>query len=603
MPDPQIGEMVLYDYIRPALLAGEYRMRVSTDVTISSTPQTLPGEDFFFDVEGPRFSLAPSEVAGVYPPRGGHGPFDTALPHVALGRRTLPWERALGDAYTVGPDETPYPFLALVLLETAECTLKRNMPLTDIVPAAVFDRLGRPDGVRCDAVEADADLLHAILPMPDELRLLTHVRQVNVDDRELAAGDSDGYFAVVVGNRIPAAGKAYTACLVSVEERTDLLPTVDSPDTFVGGIEVLDVAPRYVEMAPSSLGTSVTASDADLMLRGGTATSASDATAAHPKGGLQQSATGGAHTVGFQSAAAQQAVQHASLVATSGAARAVLHPTARLVLLHSWTFQCEGDGTFRQLMQGLDVGMAGDVDPATKLQVTDTGHIAIDVTDRLGAPEQSWFRGPFAPQPVSRDPLGPYHSADQARRVVAETGAENISYASAFEVGRLLAAADARLAQELMRWRRTAFRSSARQSSVQLLAQAMGLVAITDPLDPVAIRYAVDVLAKVSAGVGPLGDPLARGATLAMPLLQPDSVQQAFGLDSADQAHALLGVDAGLALPVAPAAARAVGPTTLAAVLKDAAGLAALGAARANAITAVQTSAAAVTLQQKEAQG
>lgn len=613
MPDPKIGEMVLYDYIRPALLAGEYRMRVSTDVTISGTPQPLPGEDFFFDVEGPRFALAPSEVAGVFPPRGGHGPFDSALPHVALGRRTLPWERALGDAYTAGPGETPYPFLALVLLETAECTLKRNMPLTDIVPADVYQRLGRPQGVRCDAVEADADLLHAILPMPDELRLLTHVRQVNVDDRELAAGDSDGYFAVVMGNRIPAAGKAYTACLVSVEERTDLLPTVDAPEIFTG-IEVVDEVPRVYEAAASSLGTSVTPKDADRVLRGGTASSAfvaglggtgtqhGSAVAAFA-GTTSSSVSTSAGTAALEVGTVQQVGRTSVTTRAAAAGWAILHPPARLVLLHSWTFQCEGDGTFRQLMQGLDVGMAGDVDPATKLQVTDTGHIAIDVVDRLGAPEQSWYRGPFAPQPVSRDPLGPYHSADQARRVVAETGAENISYASAFEVGRLLAAADARLAQELMRWRRTAFRSSARQTSVSLLAQAMGLVAITDPLDPVAIRYAVDVLQKVTAGVGPLGDPLARGATLAMPLLQPESVQKAFGLQSVDQAHALLGVDAALAAAVAPTAARAVGPTTLDAVLKDAAGLAALGAVRANAIAAVQVSAQAAGAQTKGAQG
>ena len=140
--------------------------------------------------------------------------------------------------------------------------------------------------------------------------------------------------------------------------------------------------------------------------------------------------------------------------------------------------------------------------------MADTGHIQIDVTDRLGAPEQSWYRGPFVSQPLTRDPLGPYHSADQARRVVAETGAENISYASAFETGRLLAAADGRLAQELMRWRRTAFSASARATSITLLQQSMRLTEVTDPLDPVALRYAVDVLQKITNGISPPADPL-----------------------------------------------------------------------------------------------
>lgn len=541
MPDPKVGEMVLYDYIQPPLLAGDYRMTVSTDVTVPGTATPLPGQDYFFDVEGPRFALAPTEVAGVFPPRNGHGPFDSALPHVALGRRTLPWERALGDAYTVAGDETPYPFLALVLLEQSECTLLRNQPLTEVVPPAVFQRLGRPDGIRCDAVEADEQLLRNILPMPEELRLLTHVRQVNIDDRELSAGDSDGYFAVVMGNRIPQDGGSYVACLVSVEERTDLLPTTDLTSPVGGGVfselEFTELA-EPAELAPSVLGTQVTAAAADAI----------------------------------------------RLVAVGSV---VLHPKARLVLLHSWTFTCEGEGTFRQLMQGLDVGMMGDVDPASKLAVTDTGHIKIDVIDRLGAPEESWYRGPLVSQPLTRDPLGPYHSADQARRVAAETGAENISYAGAFEVGRLLAAADGRLAQELMRWRRGSFRASARDSSVTLLQAVMRLTEVVDPLDPVALRYSLDVLTKITAGIAAPADPLGIDLALASPLLEPERVARAFDLETVADARALLGEGPGLTRPVQVARPERV-LSTLDQLLEDTAGMAALGDVRERAIEAVR---------------
>lgn len=588
MADPRIGEMILYDDIQPPLLAGEYRMSVSTDVSVPGIGTPLPGQDFFFDVEGPRFALAPSEVAAVFPPPGGHGPFDSALPHVALGRRTLPWERPLGDAYTVAGDETPYPFLALVLFEDSECTLLHNQALTDVVPPAVFQRLGSPAGIRCDAVEADQQLLRDILPMPDELRLLSHVRQVNVDDRELSAGDSDGYFAVVMGNRIPRPGGSYVACLVSVEERTDLLPTTDL--VAGGGWQIwenAEIAPisEPSELAGGSLGTQVTPGQADEMriLPSGRALSG----APGPVTGSTASFTAGQAALGATRTAAVTAIQVAGENQRLGTGAVVLNPPARLVLLHSWTFTCEGDGTFRQLMQNLDVGMLGDTDPAARLTVADTGHILVSVTDRLGAPEQSWYRGPLVSQPLTRDPLGPYHSADQARRVVAETGAENISYACALETGRLLAAADARLAQELMRWRRTAFRASARDTSITLLRLSMRLTEVTDPLDPVALRYTMDVLEKITAGASPPADPLGIRAALSTPLLDLGLVAKAFGLGSPEEARLLLGEDPGLTRPVtvqAPAAAL----TTLQAVLADKAGMAALADVRSRAIASVQ---------------
>lgn len=580
MADPRIGEMVLYDYIQPPLYAGEYRMSVETQVSVPSTNTPLPGQDFYFEVQGPRFSLAPNEVAGVYPPRNGHGPFDSALPHVAFGRRTLPWERPLGDDYTVEGDETPYPFLALVLLEESECTLVRNAPLTDIVPPAVFQRLGRPSSIRCDAVEADEQLLKDILPMPDELRLLTHVRQVNVNDRELAAGDSDGYFAVVMGNRIPRPGGSYVACLVSVEERTDLLPTTDVV-VVDGRWEILEnpqvaMIAESSDMVPSALGTQITAVEADAMRI--VSPGAAEISGRH--GGFLAGA--GAGTVGKLIATSDLGAKEMQAVGAM-----LLHPKARLVLLHSWTFTCEGDGTFRQLMQGLDVGMMGETNPAAKLAVTDTGHMVVDVVDRLGAPEQAWYRGPLVAEPLSRDPLGPYHSADQARRVVAETGAENISYASAFEVGRLLAAADARLAQELMRWRRGAFRSSARDTAITRLRDTMRLTDVIDPLDPVAMRYSVDVLTKITAGIITPVDRFGIDMALSSPLLQPEVVAKVFGLGSVEESRALLGEDPALTGSVTIASEpRFVG--TLGELLEDREGMAALDEIRARAIDAVR---------------
>lgn len=542
MANPKPGEMILYDYARPPLVAGQYRVHVKTDVTLDGGAAALDGKEAYFDVVGPRFSLAPSEVAGVFPPRNGHGAFHSALPHIALGRRTLPWERALGDAFTAAPGATPFPWLALVLFEEGEYELKRNVPLEEAVPPSVFTRLGRPQGIRCDTVEADTSLLRAILPMPEELQLLTHVRHVNVDDRELAAGDSDGYFAVVMSNRLPQSGAKHRVCLVSVEERTDVLPTSDTPGIVSGDLVAFGEGPVL-------------------------------AAALEREWSGRPSRLGGLHG-GF-----------GSVLVEGDPAGDTPQVRSSLVVLHTWAFECVGDGTFRELMQRLDVGMIGKVAEASRLAVTDTGHIQVSVTNRDGAAERAWYRGPLVGAPLSRDPNGPYHSADQARRVAADTGAEDVSYAAAFEVGRLLAAADARLAQELMRWRRGAYRQSARADSVAAIGQQMTLLQAIDLHLPLAALIAASAVARLARGARALGDPFRLAGIDRNPLLGPEAVREAFGLETIAQANVLLGRAPGvLNAPVTLAPAQLERLDTLEAVLRDAVGVDRLSEARARVL-------------------
>ena len=137
--------------------------------------------------------------------------------------------------------------------------------------------------------------------------------------------------------------------------------------------------------------------------------------------------------------------------------------------------------------------------------VTDTGHIKMTLADRAGVDEDVWYRGPLVAFPLTRDPLT-YHSADQCRRVAPETGAEDVSYAAAFEAGRLLAAADARLAQELMRWRREAYRQSARVDCLTAIQTAMSLPQALDLHAPVATTVAVNAAQSIVNGISKLGD-------------------------------------------------------------------------------------------------
>jgi hypothetical protein len=558
---PPQGQMVLYSSATPPLLDGSYRLTVETDVAYNPSSQTAdapPGplsQQHYFNVVGPRFSVPSSMVAGCFPPRNAHGTFQDDLPHIVLGRRTLPWERALADQSQIppmqrGPNDAPaltdpYPWVALLLFEEGEYTLLRNIPLQQAVPASVFAALGSPSGITCDAVEADAALVASIMPTYDELQLLVHVRQVNTDDRELNAYGGDGFFSVVVANRLPSPNAQCRAVLVSVEQRTDLIPATPPAVANFPPPIILQGAAREARLSAVS-------------------------TAAGP----------------FTLSQAPARTFNAGNISIIG-----FPPPARvrLVALTSWQFTCEGPGTFRELMQGLDDAMFGAAAQPGQPPLTDTGHMPVTLQDRAGASEDVLYRGPLVQYQLTRDPLGPYHSADQARRVTPESGTEDISYAAAFETGRLLAAADRRLAQALMRWRRESYKQSARADTIAAINARVSLdlpVSLADQLHtPITPRAATAVATSVANAHPPQGDPYGLGRVANAPGLNAASLQAAWQLPSAAVATALLGGDPGtLGTPASPPAQTARTDTTIAAVAADAAGLARLSAARDQAI-------------------
>ena len=87
---PLSGHMWLFDAALPPLLDGSYRLTVSSHITQGTLLDETLSRQRYFNVEGPRFSLDPGLVAGVFPPRGAHGPFADSLPQwVKQSLRTL----------------------------------------------------------------------------------------------------------------------------------------------------------------------------------------------------------------------------------------------------------------------------------------------------------------------------------------------------------------------------------------------------------------------------------------------------------------------------------------------------------------------------------
>jgi hypothetical protein len=634
--NPLPGQMYMFDYMLPPLTDDSYRLRVNTSANHGSDVLPIPEADAYFNVVGPRFRLSAADVAGSFPPRNGHGDFSLSLPHIALYDRTLPWERLLDPTVSSPVAATPppingatkqpggrLPWVALLLLHEGEYSLLQNTPLESVVPPATLTamELPNPSGITCDAVQVDLRFLQSILPAMNELALLTHVRHVNVDDRELGAGSSNGWFSVVMSNRLPAPGEKYRACLVSLEGRKDLW----EPIGFGHGPVILDpVIRERVALTPNNLAADSTKTDAATSEVGRTeqpggavvAPIARPVTPVSPVGPITHPIEppinihpGGvfgpigitpppvSRPLPIENPVISGVFNNVTMATQAPGLSTVVQPirmpirfnaTASVVLLYSWQFECTGTGTFHELAQNLNVAMVGATVEQGHPPVTDTGHITIQVGDRSGSSERAWYRGPLSPLQLTRDLLGPYHSADQARIATPETGGEDVSYAAAFEVGRLLAAADARLAQDLMRWRRNSYSASTYSDSLKAIQVKLPTLQPLDIHAPVTPLLTQSAAEKVVVSAGALIDTYRMQIAARTPGMNPTLLQQAFSLANTTEAVNLLGGQAGvLGSSVSAQSQTTRTNATIADAAADSAGLQQLTTARARMINNV----------------
>jgi hypothetical protein len=575
---PPRGAVILHAACRPALPAGEYSLRVAHELTktvrveppvsdpardvttrLDNGSKPLPGErNYPFAIDAPRFTLDPSMIHAVFPPTNGVGSYVSRLPMIVLRRRTLPWERSLAP----GSDA---PWLAVLLFEKGEATTLSPCTVADVLDGAggagspQLDLPDVPDAVRslpCMGLELPLDLFKDIAPMASEIPLLTHVRQVNTEDKELMGMDDDGWFAVVVGNRLPEPGKQYEACLVSLEGTQAFLPTeaeaaeftaadLDRPRLaeFADKIErwrgqvlvddpglsqaVIDqVLLDHMQSTGSAYqwqGSGPQAPTAQPFQLRGTRAPIADA-AQQPQRFQKTATTKTTSTSGFKQPA--HASHWSQLSDTQGRltgraesmAVKFLIPKVRLFMLAQWSFECREGGDFESIMQALPrnggvamLGMPpslaqapGSTGAAVWRAALDSGHVPLQHLTRDGEQTIAWYRGPLTPVGVARERSGPYHSADQARRLDPATGLENLGYAAAFEIGRLMALGDPRFALDLMHWRRDGRLSVDTALFGRLIGQRLAFGALPELLNPRAMLLMPRVLA--SFGTQTFGD-------------------------------------------------------------------------------------------------
>jgi hypothetical protein len=380
--------------------------------------RTFKSAPFKFSVAGPRFSLSPSDVYSVYPPNEKAGDFASTLPHVVFSRRTLPWERSVTGAV----DQNPRPWMALLVFSAADFPSGNKFP--DIVT--------RPVGKLID---------------PDN-------------------GES-------VGPKLK---------LQDDESTEDLCTTVEIPwDVFQA------TAPCYkdLEFLAHVREVNTRAKETSSFLADGWFSVVLANRFPQPQQGEEP--PGGCEN-------------RAYLVSLEGLKDYLPDSTndpaekpVRLAVLSSWSFRCSKAFTFISSMRDLNVARIGvpwkggppkgSPDAKESVRVAyQRGYTALNHSTRLGEKAVSWYRGPLVPLDLARQTSYTFRpAADAALRYDPLQGMMDVTYAGAFQLGRLLALQDRQFAVSLYAYRTRVRRHVNGLLSKNRLGKVLGVAGGLEP--------------------------------------------------------------------------------------------------------------------------
>jgi hypothetical protein len=395
------GEIQFHQWCEPPLDPGDYTLDVAQNVEELTKADGTFNDTFSFSVAGPRFALNPADVYSVYPPKGQSGDFAQTLPHLLFTRRTLPWERTLVPGpRKLKPAVDRRPWMALLVLSAQD-----------------FKTSTQPNGV--------------------------YPKIVSRPLKELITSD------VTVGPQLT---------LAAYEKETDLCNTIDLPWDLFTSIAPSEKDLGYLaHVREVNTGNKETSS----LLADGWFSVVVANRFPQPEDDKAESPV-------------ENRVYLVSLEGTQKYLPGSGDPDAnkqmlpvRLAILSSWSFQCQKAYSFKASMNALEVrrlcvpwhgGKFATLKSDAEKQVyhaCELGYAALNHSTRLGEKAVSWYRGPLVPLDLTKQTVYRFlHAADAAVRYNPLDGMMDVSYAAAFQLGRLLALQDRYFATALYAYRK-----------------------------------------------------------------------------------------------------------------------------------------------------
>jgi hypothetical protein len=433
------GQIQFVEACHPPLVAGSYKVTMS-QVIRESEDTLVPwnsdpyASELVFSVDAPRFTLNPTEIHSVYPPSNQTGGFDNSLPHVVFTRRTLPWERTL-DGKPPRLGQAFAPWMGLLLMQEEELLVRINGQTTN----------HKREVKSLPVVSKDKE---SLLFSTAKNILVPDLGQYGYD----AASDPDKKQRAQLWQK----EKWRYEEGQSNEQREESCLAIDLPGDLFKAI-----APRLDDLIYLAHVRQIDTGDKEVQ-------------AVNDKGwfslviGNRLPQANRNHRVFIVSLEGHQDRLQEKWTPAPG-------EEVRLAVLGSWSFRCAGDNNFKAHMKQLKIGSlhlpfepfddkslrAKDVVNAAYAR----GYTAFNHVIRHGEKTVSWYRGPLVPLNYDKPQQiqEPVSCADELLRYDPDTGLFDVSYAAAWQLGRLLALQNQGFALALNRTRQTIRAQAERQ--------------------------------------------------------------------------------------------------------------------------------------------
>ena len=467
------GQIQFIQSHQTALETGQYKVSVEQTVKLADVDDAFDTE-LNFVIQGSRFELPQPEIHAVFPPAGSRGDHSHVLPHVALKSSTLPWERLSQ------PNTQKAPWLALILIHEGE-KLLRTVPREHILEAPLRD-------------VQDNELQDNELTQAQKEQLWQHLLSDRIgwlkpaDDDAIIVEPSDRTSAQLKGDF--AGLEPQIEAILAQSENTKLIPLGKLQRPSTGPIKwpgvdlelgqqvddtvaVIDVPKKLLaQILPT-----IEALEYLAHVRQVTGdTENSEPLSAEPLSVVISNRL--PKSKGF-STAYLVSLENRYANGKFSDQNATDDDYIRLVTLKSWSFACTNpEQNFSGILQSLNKDTlklpsqdntaqdSSDVAPYLS-----KGYRAFPHYLRQGGKTFSWYHSPLSPgeNPTSLalSQLA-IRNVDQLIAYNPNTGLFDISYASAWQLGQLLALQDKQFATRLFNWKRTNAQKLAKDSQQAL---------------------------------------------------------------------------------------------------------------------------------------